>query len=193
LECLSRAKVAKHNFGLGARLTNGSRFVETRENAAMEETAPQPRFTFRCAGGFSVTVNGQPVPERWRLARPRHWSEACSAPGHWLHRDLLVDSLWSDIEPEAQPTICIRSCTPSGAGWAQNRFTLSDDVVRLCPDARLIVDVDQFEQAAGTAAAAARSLRCNSARSVDRPITPEDQYADWAAEQRERVSETHAR
>ena len=72
-------------------------------------------------------------------------------------------------------------------------ITLGDDVVRLCPADGLTVDVDQFEQAASTArnsndiAALQHALRLWTG-----PLLPEDQYADWADEHRERLAEAHA-
>ena len=40
------------------------------------------------AGGFSVTVNGEPVPDRWRLRKAKTLVKLLAlAPGHRLHRE----------------------------------------------------------------------------------------------------------
>ena len=51
-------------------------------------------------GGFFVAVNGQPVPDRWRLRKAQTLVKLLAlAPGHRLHREVVVDRLWPDTEP----------------------------------------------------------------------------------------------
>jgi predicted ATPase/DNA-binding SARP family transcriptional activator len=166
----------------------------TREDSAMEETASAAEVHVSLLGGFSVTVNGQPVPDRWRLRKAKTLVKLLAlAPGHWLHRDPIVDSLWSDIEPEAAANNLHQIVYAVRRMMGAESITLSDDVVRLCPAARLTVDVDQFEQAAGAARSSSEISALQQALGLwTGPLLPEDQYADWAAEQRERLNETHA-
>ena len=52
-------------------------------------------------GGFSVTIDGEPVPDRWRLRKAKTLVKLLAlAPSHRLHRDLVVDRLWPDMEPQ---------------------------------------------------------------------------------------------
>ena len=157
------------------------------------ETASAAEVHVSLLGGFSVMVNGQPMPDRWRLRKAKVLVKLLAlAPGHWLHRDLLVDILWSDIEPEAAANNLHQIVYAVRRMMGAESITLSDDVVRLCPTARLTVDVDQFEQAAGAAAAAARSLRC-----IKRSICGPAHYSPkintrTGQQQRERLGEIHA-
>ena len=54
-------------------------------------------------GGFSVAVDGEPVPERaWRLKKARELVKLLAlAPDHRLHREQVMDVLWRDREPAA--------------------------------------------------------------------------------------------
>ena len=66
-------------------------------------------------GGFFVAVNGQPVPDRWRLRKAQTLVKLLAlAPGHRLHREVVVD-WWPTPSPMWSPTTCIRSCTRSDA------------------------------------------------------------------------------
>ena len=51
-------------------------------------------------GGFSVTIDGEPVPDRWRLRKAKTLVKLLAlAPSHRLHRDLVVDRLWPYLVP----------------------------------------------------------------------------------------------
>jgi DNA-binding SARP family transcriptional activator/predicted ATPase len=145
-------------------------------------------------GGFSVTIDGEPVPDRWRLRKAKTLVKLLAlAPGHRLHRDLVVDRLWPDTEPQLAANNLYQLAHSIRRMLGGGSITLGDDVVRLCPAGGLTVDVDQFEQAASTArnsndiAALQHALRLWTG-----PLLPEDQYADWADEHRERLAEAHA-
>ena len=145
-------------------------------------------------GGFSVTIDGEPVPDRWRLRKAKTLVKLLAlAPSHRLHRDLVVDRLWPDMEPQLAANNLYQLAHSIRRVLGGGSITLGDDVVRLCPADGLTVDVDQFEQAASTArnsndiAALQHALRLWTG-----PLLPEDQYADWADEHRERLAEAHA-
>ena len=53
-------------------------------------------------GGFSVEVAGRLVEDHWRLRKAKTLVKLLAlAPGHRLHRDVVVDLLWPDAEPPA--------------------------------------------------------------------------------------------
>ena len=145
-------------------------------------------------GGFSVTIDGEPVPDRWRLRKAKTLVKLLAlAPGHRLHRDLVVDRLWPDTEPQLAANNLYQLVHTIRRMLGGGSITLSDDVVRLCPAGGLTVDVDQFEQAASTARNSGDITALQHAlRLWTGPLLPEDQYADWADEHRERLAETHA-
>jgi predicted ATPase/DNA-binding SARP family transcriptional activator len=145
-------------------------------------------------GGFSAIVGGQPVEDRWRLRKAKTLVKLLAlAPGHWLHRDVVVENLWPDTEPQAtannlhQIVHNIRRMLGAGS------IALQEDVVRLGPAGGLSVDVDLFEQAAASARRSSDITELQDALAIWRgPLLPEDQYAEWAEEHRERLTETHA-
>jgi predicted ATPase len=70
---------------------------------------------------------------------------------------------------------------------------LSDHVVRLCPAGGLTVDVDMFEQAAAHARSRGDVPTLQHVLQLwTGSLLPEDQYAEWALEHEERLTETHA-
>jgi DNA-binding SARP family transcriptional activator len=145
-------------------------------------------------GGFAVTVSGESVEDRWRLRKAKTLVKLLAlAPGHRLHRDTVVDRLWPDIEPGAAANNLHQIVYTIRHMMGPESITLNDDVVRLCPTSALRVDVDVFEQ---TAAAARRTGDIGALQHALQlwtgPLLPEDQYADWAIEDRERLTETHA-
>jgi DNA-binding SARP family transcriptional activator len=145
-------------------------------------------------GGFSVTVAGRPVADRWRLRKAKTLVKLLAlAPGHRLHRDIVADSLWRDADPQATANNLHQLMHTIRRMMGAESITLSDDVVRLCPGDGLTVDVEVFERAAADALRTGGITELQAA--VDRwagPLLPEDQYADWAGEHRDRLNETHA-
>ena len=158
------------------------------------KTASAAETSISMLGGFSVTVAGQPVADRWRLRKAKTLVKLLAlAPGHRLHRDVVVDSLWRDGDPQATANNLHQLMHTTRRMMGAESITLSDDVVRLCPGDSLTVDVDVFERAAADGLRAGDITALQAA--VDRwtgPLLPEDQYADWAEEHRDRLNETHA-
>jgi DNA-binding SARP family transcriptional activator len=169
-------------------------FVVAREDAAMREFAPAAETCIRLLGGFSVTVAGHPVANRWRLRKAKTLVKLLAlAPGHRLHREIVVDSLWRDADPQATANNLHQLVHTIRNMMGAESITLTDDVLRLCPGGGMTVDVDVFEQ---TAAHARRTGDLTALKAaLDRwtgPLLPEDSYADWAEEHRDRLTETHA-
>jgi DNA-binding SARP family transcriptional activator len=168
--------------------------IGTRENAAMKQTSAATEVYVSLLGGFSVTVKGRPIEDRWRLRKAKTLVKLLAlAPGHRLHRDTVVDRLWPDTDPEAAANNLHQIVYTIRHMMGPESITLSEDVVRLCPAGGLCVDVDVFEQAAAAARRTGDLTALQRALQLwTGPLLPEDQYADWAIEDRERLSETHA-
>ncbi len=112
-------------------------------------TASATETSIRMLGGFTVTVAGQPVADRWRLRKAKTLVKLLAlAPGHRLHRDIVVDSLWRDADPQATANNLHQLMHTIRRMMGAGSITLSDDVVRLCPAGGLTVDVEVFERAA---------------------------------------------
>jgi predicted ATPase/DNA-binding SARP family transcriptional activator len=165
-----------------------------RENAAMGVTASGAGIHVSLLGGFSVTIGGQPVEDHWRLRKAKTLVKLLAlAPGHWLHRDVVVESLWPDAQLEAASNNLHQILHSIRRTMGPESIALQDDVIRLCPAGGLSVDVDLFEQAARAARRSSDIRAAEDALALwAGSLLPEDQYADWAAEPRERLAEIYA-
>jgi predicted ATPase/DNA-binding SARP family transcriptional activator len=159
----------------------------------MGETALAAEVHVSLLGGFSVTVNGEPVPDRWRLRKAKTLVKLLAlAPGHRLRREVVVDRLWPDTEPQVAANNLHQIVHTIRRMMGPESITISDDVVRLCPAGGLTVDVDQFERAAATARSGGQITELQAALELwTGPLLPEDEYASWADDHRERLTETH--
>ena len=142
-------------------------------------------------GGFSVAVAGQPVPDRWRLRKAKTLVKLLAlAPGHRLHRDIVVDRLWPDAEPQAAANNLYQVVHTIRRMMGAGSIALVDDVVRLCPAGGLTRRCRPVRASRRTArnsndiAALQHALRLWTG-----PLLPEDLYADWADEHRDRLTE----
>jgi predicted ATPase/DNA-binding SARP family transcriptional activator len=160
----------------------------------MRETAPVADVSVGLLGGFSVTVDGQPIDKHWRLRKAKTLVKLLAlAPGHWLHRDIVVESLWPDADPEAASNNLHQIVHNVRRMMGAESVAIHDDVVRLCPAGGLRVDIDLFEEAAARARRSSNITELQDAIAIwTGPLLPEDQYASWAEEHRERLNETHA-
>jgi DNA-binding SARP family transcriptional activator len=156
----------------------------------MKDTAPATEVYVWLLGGFSVTVNGRPIDDHWRLRKAKTLVKLLAlAPGHRLHRDVVVDRLWPDTEPEAAANNLHQIVHTIRRMMGPESITLTD----LCSAGGLCVDVDVFERAAAAARRTGDLTALHHALQLwTGPLLPEDQYADWAMEDRERLTETHA-
>ena len=144
-------------------------------------------------GGFSAVVAGQPVADHWRLRKAKALVKLLAlAPGHRLHRELVVDTLWPDAEPRAAANNLHQLVYNVRRMLGPESIGIVGDVVRLGPAGGVSVDVDLFEEAAARARTHGdvRALR-EALELWTGPLLPEDLYADWATEHRERLTESH--
>ena len=78
----------------------------------MEEIASAAEVHVALLGGFSVTVNGQPVPDRWRLRKAKTLVKLLAlAPRHRLHPMSCPKACGQMPSRKRHQTICIRRCT----------------------------------------------------------------------------------
>lgn len=160
----------------------------------MDETDSAPDVRVSLLGGFSVTVDGEPVADRWRLRKAKTLVKLLAlTPGHRLHRDVVIDTFWPEAEPRAaannlhQVLHYVRSVTGGSS------IALHDDVVLLCSGGGLTVDVELFEEAVANALKGRDIAELRRALDIwTGPLLPEDEYADWAIELRGRLADLHA-
>ncbi len=139
-------------------------------------------------------VAGQPVADRWRLRKAKTLVKLLAlAPGHGLHRDVVVEILWPDAEPRAAANNLHQVVHGVRRMMGPGSIAFMADVVRLGPDGEVSVDVDLFEAAAVRARTDGDITALQEALGLwTGPLLPEDLYADWASEPRDRLNEIHA-
>jgi predicted ATPase/DNA-binding SARP family transcriptional activator len=159
-----------------------------------------PGLHIELLGGFRITVGSTAIEEsNWRLRKARSLVKLLAlAPSHRLHREEVTDLLWPDLEPGAAGNNlryalhvarrALADVAPGGRGYLQ----LQGDLLVLCPDGPLRIDVEIFE----AAAAAARgtqdpSAYCAAIERYTGDLLPEDRYEDWAAERRESLRQLY--
>ncbi len=142
-------------------------------------------------GGFSADVGHGPVdPSAWRR---RHASSLVKllalAPGRRLHRERVMDLLWPELSPgEAAPRLHKAAHYARRALDDPMSLALSGETVALFPDRAVRVDAVEFETAARAAVTAADPAAAGrAADGYAGDLLPEDPYAEWAEEARDRL------
>jgi predicted ATPase/DNA-binding SARP family transcriptional activator len=156
--------------------------------------------SIRLLGGFAVHAGNGAVPEgSWRLRKGKALVKLVAlAPDRRLHRDQAAELLWPDRDARSaannfhQALHAARRALDSAGADGAACLPLRDDVLQLCPDGDLEVDVDAFEAAAAHARETARPADYETAlNAYAGELLPEDRFEPWAAARREAASELH--
>ncbi|HKC28656.1 MAG TPA: BTAD domain-containing putative transcriptional regulator [Jatrophihabitans sp.] len=145
-------------------------------------------------GGFAVTVDGEPVADRWRLRKAQTVVKLLAlAPRHSLHRDVALEILWPDADPGAGTNNLHQAVHAARRVLGARSVALRQDVLVLAPDDELTVDVDEFQRLADDArnTGAVEDLRA-AVQAWTGPLLPEDAYETWSVPYRESLDETYA-
>ena len=140
-------------------------------------------------GAFSVRVDGRAVPN-WRHRRAAELVKLLAlADHHRLHREQVMDALWPDADPEAAATNVRKAIHFARRVLGTERsIAVEREMVELWPDGEISVDSARFDQDARAAIRSADEAAC--ARAADLyagELLPEDRYAIWAEEPRQRL------
>jgi DNA-binding SARP family transcriptional activator len=154
----------------------------------------------RLLGGFSVAVGTRTIKDNaWRLRKAAALVKLLAlAPSHRLHREQMMDLLWPDLGAEAAANNLryalhqARRTLEPDTGSPESYLSFEGEQLALCPDGRLWVDVDAFEEAAEEA----RRVRDPAAHRAAielyaGDLLPEDRYEDWAEERRAELRGTY--
>jgi len=149
-------------------------------------------------GAFSITVRGYVLPDdAWRLRKAKTLIKLLAlAPEHRLHADRVTELLWAGRDDASgrnnlhQAIFAARRAFDSGGLDGRECLEFHEDVIALCPDDPVRIDVLDFEEAA----AIARESRDPAAYrdvldSYEGELLPEDRYEEWAASRRDAVHE----
>jgi predicted ATPase len=137
-------------------------------------------------GGFAVAVDGEPLTDvRWRLRKARDLVKLLAlAPGHRLHREQLMDTLWPDREPAAAANNLNQVVHAARRVLGARAIELRDELLVLHAN----VDVDAFEAAADQAGRDGSPAALGAALALyGGALLPEDRYEDWTLERREQL------
>jgi DNA-binding SARP family transcriptional activator len=141
-------------------------------------------------GGFAVEVDGQTVARSaWKHRRGAELIKLLAlATGHRLHREQVMDTLWPELSPDAAGTN-LRKATHHlrRALGTPDPVVVEGGFVALCPDWPVTTDVEAFEAAAKDALGAGPDACGEAAALYHGELLPEDRYASWAFEPRERL------
>ncbi len=140
-------------------------------------------------GRFAVRVDGQPVPAgAWRHKRAAELVKILALAGaHRLHGEQVMDLLWPDLALDAaagnlrKAVHFARAALGSAAAIGR-----SGDMLELCPGSQVFVDALAFEAAAGAG-------QIGALNAYQGELLPEDRYAPWAEEPRDRLRALHLR
>nr|MBA3472253.1 AAA family ATPase [Rubrobacter sp.] len=148
-------------------------------------------------GGFRVSVGARTVEgSRWRLKKARSLLKLLAlAEEHRLHREQVMDLLWPDLDDKSATNNLHRvlhfarrvlEATPENT--ASHYLALRGDLLALCPDGPLWVDVEAFENAAVTARHRREPAAYRAAVELyTGELSPEDLYEVWTQEKREEL------
>ncbi|GAA4288129.1 LuxR family transcriptional regulator [Georgenia daeguensis] len=142
-------------------------------------------------GGFSLDVDGEPVPRAsWSRRPAAHLVQLLAlAPGHRLHREQVMDALWPEADVvAAAPRLHKAAHYARRAMGHPDSLVLQDELVELWPGAEVAVDAETFERAATDALGRGDPDACGRAADLSTgELLPGEPYEEWAEEPRERL------
>ncbi len=148
----------------------------------------------RLLGGFELRVDDRLVPATvWRQRRAAAIVKLLALePGHRLHREQLLESLWPDLDSEnaannLRVALHHARLGLETAGAPAGVFLVREgDSLVLGPREAVEVDVTRFDRAVARAWQSADPAIAERAASLYRgDLLPDDPYEEWAAARRE--------
>jgi DNA-binding SARP family transcriptional activator len=140
-------------------------------------------------GRFAVRIDGRPVPDdAWRHKRAAELVKILAlADTHRLHSEHITDLLWPDLGPAAAAGNLRKAVHFARAALgAASAISRRGAMLELCPGEPVIVDALAFD-------AAARAGQLGALDAYQGDLLPEDRYASWAEEPRERLRALYLR
>lgn len=143
-------------------------------------------------GGFAVRVGGEPVPDGlWRRSRAAQLVKVLAlADGHRLLREQAMELLWPDLAPGAA-SANLRKALHYARQALGSPASVAGRVglLELFPGS-VAVDAEVFERTARQALAEGVGYQ-DAAELYPGDLLPEDRYAAWAEEPRDRLRGIH--
>jgi predicted ATPase/DNA-binding SARP family transcriptional activator len=162
---------------------------------ALYAPSNQPeRLQIHLLGDFRVRIGDQIVdPSRWKLRKAKTLVKLLAlAPNHRLHREKLMDLLWPEHDLKAatdslhQTLHTLRGILEPYCSNPRLYIQFENELISLCPDTPLWIDLEAFEQAAKEASRSRDPASYQTALALYLgDLLPEDLYEDWAISRRE--------
>jgi predicted ATPase/DNA-binding SARP family transcriptional activator len=149
-------------------------------------------------GAFSVTLGGEVIADdAWRLRKARTLVKLLAlAPKRRVHAGEVAELLWPDRDQVSarnnlhQAIFAARRALDSIGLDGAACLELHDDLIELCSEARVWIDVEAFEEAGARARAGHEASAYRAALdSYEGELLPEDRYEGWTATRRDAVDE----
>jgi predicted ATPase/DNA-binding SARP family transcriptional activator/DNA-binding CsgD family transcriptional regulator len=147
-------------------------------------------------GGFRVSVGSRIIEDNeWRLRKAASLVKLLAlAPGHRLHRELVMDTFWPDLGLKAASNnlrqtlhAARRALEPNRAAYS-HYLNLQDGSLVLCPTGELWVDVEAFEEAATTARRTQDPAAYRAGIELwAGELLPYDRYEEWVENRRQEL------
>jgi predicted ATPase/DNA-binding SARP family transcriptional activator len=138
-------------------------------------------------GGFRVVVGDTPIPAAaWQRRPAAIFKLLALDPAHRLHREQVMETLWPDLDLDAQANNlsvalhAARKALASAGAPSATFLTRDRDALVLGPPEAVAVDVDAFEQAVAQAWRSSEPAALRAA--LDRyagDLLPDDPYDAW--------------
>ncbi len=146
--------------------------------------------SIKLLGGFvAMAVEGPVGDGAWRLRKGRDLVKMLAlAPGHRMHREQLMETLWPGREPAAAANNLNQVVHAARRALGPQAIELRDELLTL----RATVDVDEFERGAARAREAPSPAAYRATLAIyTGELLPENRYEDWARVRREQLEELH--
>lgn len=147
--------------------------------------------TVRLLDRFEVDVDGRLVPpDAWTRRRAASLVKLLAlAPGHRLPRDVVLDTLWPDLDPHAAAANLRKAAHfARRILHADDAVVLGGETVRLLPAGSVETDVADFAAIARNALDRADAELCRSAAALYRAdLLPDDAFEPWTGRPREEL------
>lgn len=144
-----------------------------------------------------MRVDGRSVSaELWRHRRATELVKLLAlAPRLRLHREQAIDALWPQLSlAAAAPNLRKAAHFARSALGAADAVVLGGEHIALWPKKDVEVDAARFEREAEAALRHGDADACAAVAAVyGGELLPDDRYAEWAGEPRERLSALHLR
>lgn len=152
---------------------------------------PPPRLDVGLLGRFEVAVDGKAIDaDRWPSLRATHLVQMLSLqPDHRIARDLVIDALWPQLDPEAGAAN-LRKAMHHGrqALGRHDAITLQAGELLLWSGRPMVVDTDTFEVRALAALRQRDPAECaDVASDYGGDLLPGASYEAWTEPHRERL------